>query len=343
MNIAIEHDWAAWEQWNAVHGNVFQSKSFAEAVKQAGMGVELVIARENEKIVGGCFAFITLPKPVLRYFSEYRIVNGPVLLNYDEQHIVPFLKFLERRAKDCETMVMQIKLSQPFFLDVLEENGYSVAQRAPDYSFHIDLTKDEVQLWNEVDKKTRTAIRKSKKSGVVVRQLNDTKELLMAYSLYIQRARAKKNWIPYPYSFFLGIMEKMHPQNATVLVAEYQGKLIAEALFLHDTKTIFYFNNGSLPEYWNLCANSLLLWEGMLFGKQNGCRLMDLYGTTDGMNKEDPNYNLYVFKSGFGGTLIQTNTFASKFLAPIRKKLWDKIIVPLALPLYKKFSGGLDE
>ncbi len=345
MEISLENDWQAWESWNSVHGTVFQSASFAETVKNSGMGVELVVAREGGSIVGGCFVFLPFPRFPLRFFGEYRIVNGPILVDYDEAYLFPILSFIEKRARIIGAMTLPIKFPQPDLDFTLEKKGYTVPRHAPSYSFIIDLTKSEKLLWEGLDKKTRTAIRKSQKNSVTIRQAHAS-EMRTVYSLYMQRAKAKKNWIPYPSSFFQASMGTRE-NNATLFVAEYQGKLIAEAMFLHYNKTIFYFNNGSLPAYWNLCANSQLVWEGMLLGKKLGCKNMDLYGTTDGRNKDDLNYSLYQFKASFGGTLVHTNTFASQCLAPIRKKVWD-ILVPIVLPFYKVWSescsgGGFDE
>lgn len=70
---------------------------------------------------------------------------------------------------------------------------------------------------------------------------------------------------------------------------------------------------------------------------------MDLYGTTDGADKNDSNFSLYQFKAGFGGKLVHTTTFATRCLGPMRKKLWT-MLLPIALPLYKAWAGGgLDE
>ncbi len=341
MDISIEQDWNAWEEWNLSHGSIFQSASFAEAVAYSGMGVELVVGKEKGKIQCGYVAILPFPSGIKRYFSEYRIVNGPVITKHEQ--LPHLLSFLETRARSCRMMSIPIKFPQPDLASV-EAAGYHISPHAPTHSFHIDLDKSEDTLWKDLSQTTRTAIRKAQKNGVIIREVTSPAELSLIYALYLARVKAKKNWVPYPFSFFRGAWNALYPRYLSILVAEYQGKIIGETMFFIYNKTLLYFNNGSLPEYWSLRANTLLVWEGMLWGKKQGCRLFDFYGSSDGTHTNDPNYGLYVFKSGFGGKLVATSTFATKCISPLRKKIWDKLLVPVALPLYKAWNGGgIDE
>lgn len=341
MEFSIEQDWNAWEEWNLTHGSIFQSKDFAEAIRYSGMGVELVVGKEKGKIQCGYVAVIPFPSGLRRYFSEYRVVNGPVTTNNEQ--LLPLLSVLETRAHHFHTMSIPVKFPQPNLM-LVDNNGYVISPYAPTHSFHINLCKSEDVLWNELSQTTRTAIRKAQKNAVIIRQITSPEELSSVYSLYLARVKAKKKWVPYPFSFFDALWKKLYPNNMQIFVADYKGTMIAETIFFVYNRTLFYFNNGSLPEYWSLRANALLVWEGLLWGKKQGCCLFDFYGSSDGMDKNNPNYGLYVFKSGFGGKLIATSTFATKCLSPLRKKIWDTFLVPVALPIYKAWAGGgIDE
>ena len=91
MEIAIETKWDEWEEWNLRCGSIFQSRYFAEAIKKSGMDVELITLKEHDKIIGGCFAFIPFKTFPIKYFTDYRIVNGPILQRFDLEILSKYL------------------------------------------------------------------------------------------------------------------------------------------------------------------------------------------------------------------------------------------------------------
>lgn len=330
--IADKKEFEKWDEFNSQcsNGNIFQGIGFNRA-----MNPQLLIVKENEEIVGGTIFFTPL-KGIASYFSELRVVSGPVLKDVNNKALFELIicKLVEEAKKrHC----ISIALRMPFagFEGSLLRQGFKVHDhKVPDHSFNVNLNPDKETLWQNLDKKTRNQIRKAKNEGVIVRQANED-ELNTVYQLYLTRAKENKGQIPYPLTYFEGLKNHLK-ENVKFLVAEYHGKLIAESVFLLFKDKIYYFNNGSLSEHWNLNANQLLLWHMMETFAGSG-KTLNLYGVPDGKDESAQGYNLYKFKAGFGGELVREFQYSSKVISPSRKLFFDKTF-PIMLPLYKRLK-----
>lgn len=318
-------DWDAWEKFNLEHGNVFQSRGFAGLLKETGTETGLLIATEDSKIIGGALYFLPL-SGIKKVFSELRVVSGPVVDNV--QTFAALLAKLEDIA--IKNKVISIQIRTPFSdkREVFTDAGYSLSKNAPTHSFNVIMTGKKEDIRKKLDKKTRNSITKAEKSGIVVKETDNAS---LVYSLYMDRAAVKKDQIPIPLSYFKAMKGNL---QSKFLVAEYNGKAIAESVFLVYGNKIYYFNNGSLPEYWKYNPNELLVWKMIEMNAGSG-KILNLYGVPDGSDKDHPSYGIYKFKSGFGGELIEEFTYASKIISPTKKKVFD-LAVKYFLPLYKR-------
>ncbi len=318
-------DWDAWEKFNLEHGNVFQSRGFARLLKETGTEAGLLIATEESKIIGGALYFFPL-SGIKKVFSELRIVSGPVVNNV--QTFAALLAKLEEIAITNNVISMQIRTPFSDKREVLIDSGYLLSKTGPTYSFNLSLKKSKEELRKILDKKTRNEIAKAEKSDLIVKESDDAS---LVYSLYMNRAAVKKDQIPMPLSYFKAMKSNL---QSKFLVAEYNGKAIAESVFLEYGSKIYYFNNGSLPEYWKYNPNELLVWK-MIEAHAGTDKILNQYGVPDGSDKDHPSYGIYKFKSGFGGELIEEFTYASKIISPTKKKIFD-LAVKYFLPIYKR-------
>ena len=88
---AKENEWEEWEEFNKLHGNVFQSKLFAAIIKKSGAKVGLIIARDdNNSVLGGVFYFLPL-SGWKKIFGEMRIISGPILKETGNKDILKSL------------------------------------------------------------------------------------------------------------------------------------------------------------------------------------------------------------------------------------------------------------
>jgi lipid II:glycine glycyltransferase (peptidoglycan interpeptide bridge formation enzyme) len=70
-------------------------------------------------------------------------------------------------------------------------------------------------------------------------------------------------------------------------------------------------------------ASNLMMWEVMRYGKKQGCRLFDMWGSLGPEpDTKDPWYGFHKFKQGYGSELVE-------FLGT-----YDLVITPLLYNLY---------
>jgi len=315
-------NWEEWEVFNQKHGNVFQSKAFAHSLTAGGSEVYLLTVRKSKKIIGGVVYFFPF-SGIKKQFSELRVVSGPIAENKDVLNLL--LQQLIQKAQQAQVIAIKIRgINQK----LTYSKQFSIDTNAPSYAFNVQLT-NEKDLWDKLDKKKRTAIKKAQKEGVEIKKGTEFTQL--AYKLYLNRAKEKKGQIPLPFGYFKGLVEQ---KIAVPYIAYYQGRAIAESLFMFYGKTIYYFNNGSLREYKSLNANDLIMWEVM---KNNKGKTLNLYGVSDGKDQQDKNYPIFKFKAGFGGELTEEFIYASKTISPKKKVMFD-LLIKYALPIYKKLK-----
>jgi lipid II:glycine glycyltransferase (peptidoglycan interpeptide bridge formation enzyme) len=52
--------------------------------------------------------------------------------------------------------------------------------------------------------------------------------------------------------------------------------------------------------------NYLLQWEAILYTREKGCLVYDLWGAPEKFESGDPLYNVFRFKQGLGGDVLRT-------------------------------------
>jgi|GEM_PF-3413359 lipid II:glycine glycyltransferase (peptidoglycan interpeptide bridge formation enzyme) len=335
-NIAGPSEWEEWNSFNqkAIYGNIFQTKEFATSLRNSGFDVSLLLVKEKDTIIGGTFFYI----PRTKFIKQMFVVSGPVLNKIDYKALSLILDKISRIAKDKSCFGIQLRT--PFVLTKKEVSrlGFEVDELAVACSFKVELTSEEI-MWKKLNKKTRNAIRKAIKFGVTVEEVDSYEKLKEAYNVYISRAVNIKNMIPLSEKYFKSIWREMAPNNlARFLIAKYDEKAIAETVFLFYKDTISYFNNASLEKYWGLNANTLIVWEMMKWGSENGYKYLDLYGSPCIPDKKHPKYGLYTFKKGFGGKFVQEMQYSNRIIFPLRYKIFKQILLPYFLPLYKRIN-----
>ena len=88
--------------------------------------------------------------------------------------------------------------------------------------------------------------------------------------------------------------------------ATYQGKtLVAWIVFVHQN-TLYYPYGASSTEFRDLMASNLMMWRVIQFGKSQGCKTFDMWGSLG--PDPDPSdlwYGFHKFKEGYGGVLTE--------------------------------------
>lgn len=217
-----------------------------------------------------------------------RVISGfaahPQLLVLDssERHLVEaaLVNALLKEAKDA-SLVTVFSWSK---VRAFEDMNFWV--RENNATFVLDLSLPEERLFRNLDGKRRNGIRSAMKGGIEVREAG-AGDLTKFHE--VLKATHERLGLEAP----LSIEIILRPEtNRKLLVAFYQGACIAGTIVRYESSGLAeYSENASLPEFWRLHPNDLLLWEAARWAKRIGCTAMNLGG-----------HNL--FKKQFGGTLV---------------------------------------
>jgi CelD/BcsL family acetyltransferase involved in cellulose biosynthesis len=159
------------------------------------------------------------------------------------------------------------------------------------------LARDPAEPWSMLRKPVQRQVRKARRLGVQVRVATRREEMEHFYRLHL-RTRTKKHGMPtQPARYFLMLWDAFAATGALqLLLAEYQGRVIAGAILLASGATVRYAYAASDEGYLQLAPNNLIVWEAINWGCSHGYTTLDL-----GRTARD-NRGLMEFKRGWGAT-----------------------------------------
>ena len=175
---------------------------------------------------------------------------------------------------------------------VLRGLGYAYVPHA---TLVVDLEQGKERVWAAFESRARNMVRKAQKRGVCVRPfVPGSKDVLSYYSMLVETFRCQGKEAPHPLSFFQAMCRLLTADGELRLyLAEYEGRVVAGAIFLHDRHRMVYLSGTSNEEGAELAANSLVQWVAIQEAVETGIRLYDLGGVG--------NERIDRFKASFGG------------------------------------------
>lgn len=177
------------------------------------------------------------------------------------------------------------------------ENFHQYAAPSSCYYGHsLALFKNETRIFSGFRSSTKGNIKKAVKEGVVVNRSNTLEAVNEFYRLNCV-TRKRNGLPPQPYGFFKKIFDHIISQNlGLVILASFQQKNIAGAIFFHFGKKAMFKYGASDLAYQHLRANNLVIWEAIKWHAQCGFENF-CFGRTDPENR-----GLRQFKNGWGAT-----------------------------------------
>lgn len=174
------------------------------------------------------------------------------------------------------------------------------------YSFLVDLTKPEEELFANLNSKTRYNVRLAQKHAVEVSEDN-SQEAWSAYWELTEETTKRQHFYAHTKRYHELLWETLKPVGIThLLKATFQGKVLSTwMLFLfHDT--LYYPYGAWSGEHKEVMANNLMMWEAMRWGKAHGAKSFDLWGAAGPETpKDDSWWGFTKFKEGYGGELVE--------------------------------------
>ncbi len=265
----------------------------------------------------------------------------------------PLLAMDECSANDLIDQAIELAQQQKVrYLELRTGNNDVLAKRTDLVEEHLyvrwllPLSGDPDAVWTNLRKPVQHQIKKSQKLGVQVRIAQHREEMVHYYRLHLQ-SRCKKHGMPaQPQAFFFDVWDTFAPQGAVqLLLAEYQGNVIASMILFASGTTLRYAYGASDENYLHLAPNNLLLWTAITWGCTHGYQTLDLGRTSCdneglmefkrrwGAIKEPLPYYYYPSTAGLASTSERSWKF--RLLTSCWKKLPLQVAGPVGSLLYK--------
>jgi len=180
---------------------------------------------------------------------------------------------------------------------IFENNGYEWEDHL---EIIIDLTKGEKELWKEMNKKRRNAIRKAERIGLKIRMAQNLKDVEKIYNIYKDVYAHARHPLPHM-SLFLNAYSIFSPKKMIVnMIAEYSGTYIGAITLFAYKKMMYDWYAGAYIKQRNKHPNDILPWMAMKWGIEHGYETF-YFG---GAGRPNEYYPVRDFKKKFGGVIV---------------------------------------
>jgi lipid II:glycine glycyltransferase (peptidoglycan interpeptide bridge formation enzyme) len=166
------------------------------------------------------------------------------------------------------------------------------------FTYILNLDRNVDDIWKNLNKKCRNMIRKAEKSNVKIIE-GDKKECLEEYYKTVEDTYKKSNMKP-PISmkYYQMVFDVLYQKKQLkVLFAEYDGKVVAGAIFPYFDNRIYYWDGASYQEYNKVAPNNLIQWHLIEWAVENGFKVYDMIGANIP--------SIAKFKASFGGDMVK--------------------------------------
>lgn len=167
----------------------------------------------------------------------------------------------------------------------------------------LDLTKSEEELLAGMHQKTRYNIKVAERHGVVIEEKNDEEGLNIFLKLQRETAARQKFYV-HPDDYYRTLFSTCRA-NSHILTAKLGNEYLGALFLLHYEDTFYYPYGGTADTHRESMFGTSLMWEAILLGKQLGCTVFDMWGSSATNDQKDPWSGFTRFKKGFGGRLVK--------------------------------------
>ncbi len=210
----------------------------------------------------------------------------------------------------------------------------------------LPLAADPDVIQSKLRKPIQHQIKKSRKLGVQVRIAEQREDVAHYYRLHLQ-TRCKKHGMPaQPQRFFYELWDAFAASGGMqLLLAEYEGNIVAGMILLSSATTVRYAYGASDESYLHLAPNNLLMWTAINWGCRQGYQILDLGRTASdneglmefkrrwGASSEPLPYYYYPHMEGLSG--ISEHSWKFRLLTTCWRQLPLQVAGPLGGHLYK--------
>ncbi|MFL5628690.1 MAG: lipid II:glycine glycyltransferase FemX [Ktedonobacteraceae bacterium] len=308
--------WETWDQFvtNHAHGHVLQSWGWGELKASAGWHPLRLALWAGPQMVAAaqvlCRGAAHLPLQVghLAY-----IPKGPVIDWSHPSLCQAFFAQLHQHLRRRGALALRLEPAQR--MEVATTNNmmesfsstqfFPVPPIQPMRTIMLDLTADEAMLLARMKEKWRYNVRLAERKGVRVRAAQCVEDVQAWYDL-LRVTSTRDHFGIHTLDYYLQAWRIFVPrQQAQLLLAEFEGKLLAGIFASVYARQGIYLYGASSNEHRNLMPNYLLQWEAIRWAKSRGAQQYDLWGIPATDADAEAMAGVYRFKSGWGGEVVR--------------------------------------
>jgi len=173
-------------------------------------------------------------------------------------------------------------------------------EHEPELNFLVNIGRPVNDIWQGLNRTARKNVKRAKRDGLVVQEVNTPGELVEFYEL-LQQVYAAAHVPLADISLFRAAFEQLSPRGAArfVLARTPKGVAGARVVLLHNG-TVFDWYAGADREMRKSRPNDFLVWRTLAWGANNGYHTFDFGGA----GHPDVPYGVRDFKAKFGGQLV---------------------------------------
>lgn len=221
--------------------------------------------------------------------------RGPLFDNENGLHQI----LIEIRQLAKKEKAIFVRLS-PFEQMKTENLKLKIAKHdhQPQTSLILDLDHSEEDILKQMKPKGRYNIKVAEKHEVTVESSSD----IDTFHHLLSSTGFRDHFGIHPKKYYQKILESM-PDNAQLLLAKYNGQVIAGGLFVYLDRWGIYYYGASSETHRNTMAPYLIQWEAIKEAKKRGCKHYDFLGIAPDDSKNHPWAGVTQFKRKFGGRM----------------------------------------
>lgn len=289
--------------YNKLVNHPLQSYEWGEFREKTGLTVLREGFYDGDKLISG-FTLTLHPIPKTKWNSGY--------LPKGEMPTKEQLQVLKELGKKHHCIFIQLEPNERYS-EENEKKLYALGlQKAAHplftkYTFILDLTQSEDELFKNLHPKTRYNVRVAQRHSVNVNEKN-TDDAFEMYLKITDETTKRQKFYAHTHSYHKLQWETLthtatSPYNelsSHLLVATYNMKMLVTWIVFVFKDTLYYPYGASSNEHRETMASTLMMWEAIKFGKKLGLKKFDMWGAL-GPEPDplDPWFGFHRFKQGF--------------------------------------------
>ena len=320
-----------WAQFKGAHG--WQPLFFT----MSGATLKPIAITENENTQNQHASLSVLLRTFKIGFKKVSIAYIPMAPEYDGKDEQTYIKLLNDIAFSLKDFIshdtMCVRFDPPIdFLTTEDRDSFNVrlpslvkqlnvsvtksviAVQPPD-TVLLSLDKSEDDILNNMKPKWRYNVKLSEKKGVTVKAYHagdeGFEEAFNAFYDLFETTGKRDGISPHAKSYYKDLLTRGAPNTektdkpvVTLYLASHENDNLAGIITLFCGREAVYLYGASGNVKRNLMPAYLLQWTAIRDAKKFGCPVYDFYGMPPTDDPTHPMHGLYLFKTGFGGTII---------------------------------------